>query len=326
MGSFVSERVPALGGRIKGNRLEAGATFAVVSPASPVLDEAVLFESARLLRSEGFEITFSEHLNERGGYAAGPPEHRARDLEAAFADPDVDAILCLGGGHATGQVLPLLDYDLIAANPKPFVGFSDITGLHAALAREIGLVTFWGPMFAMLGSTSELSRRSLVRALTSSEPLGTVDPAGMPVESLAPGVAEGELLGGTTQILCTLMGTPWQIETRGKILLLEDVRRDPCRIHRDLTQLLNAGLLQQCAGICISEHTECEPDPLRREWNGPTLELEDVLAATVVPLGIPVLYGLPLGHGRHLETVPFGIRARLDADAGVLELLEPALV
>jgi muramoyltetrapeptide carboxypeptidase len=313
------------GPRTRPRRLERGATIAVVSPASPVLDAGALHSGTMWLEEQGFRVRTAPHVNEDWGYAAGRPEVRVHDLEGAFADPAVDAILCAGGGHASSHLLRRLDYDLIAANPKPFVGFSDITVLHAAIGRSAGLVTFWGPMLGQLGGSHPFSRESLLRALTSTAPLGDVDPDGPPGRTLASGVAEGELVGGTTSLLSSLLGTPWEPDTRGKILLLEDVGEEPCRVDRHLTHLLNAGKLEACAGICFAEHVNCVPDPVRPRYAGPSLSLEDILAHTIAELGIPAIHGLPLGHGRRLATVPLGAQARLDADAGRLEMLEPGL-
>lgn len=317
--------VSPAGPRMRPRRLERGSTIAVVSPASPVLDTRVLNSGTRWLEEQGFRVRSAPHLNDDWGHAAGRPEVRASDLVGAFADPHVDAILCAGGGHASGHLLQLLDYDVIAANPKPFVGFSDITVLHAAIGRSAGLVTFWGPMLGQLGVADPFTRGSLLRALTTSGPLGVVDPDGPPGRTLVGGCAEGELVGGTTSLLSSLLGTPWEPDTRGKILLLEDVGEEPCRVDRFLTHLLNAGKLEACAGICIGEHVDCVPDPVRPRFAGPSLLLEEILVHAVGGLGIPVVYGLPLGHGRRLATVPLGARARLDADAGRLELLETGL-
>jgi muramoyltetrapeptide carboxypeptidase len=310
------------GRRAKGRRIGPGATIAVPSPASPVSDERAIRSAVDWLEARGFTVTFSPHANEGWSYVAGTPEARARDLEWAFADESIDAVFCLGGGHGAGQLLRHLDYGVIAENPKPFVGFSDITVLHAAIGQEAGLVTFWGPMVGQLGSTSAFTRGSLLRALTRGAPIGDVDPDGPPGQSIVGGVAEGELVGGTTSLLATLMGTPWAPDTRGKILLLEDVRQEPCHVDRYLTHLLNAGLLEGCAGICIAEHVDCVPRTHLPAFDGPSPATEEIIDSLIAPLGIPAVYGLSLGHGRRLATVPLGVHARLDAYGGRLEILE----
>jgi muramoyltetrapeptide carboxypeptidase len=308
--------------RTKPRRLRPGGKIAVSSPSSPILDPQPILAAQGWLEGLGYEVCLTENANVRWGYAAGRPEARARDLEGAFSDPDVDAVVCLNGGHAASMLLRHLDYEVIAANPKPFVGFSDITVLHAALAAEAGVVTFWGPTFGQLGSAAAFTREMLLRAVSSTEPLGVVGACGLPARTIVPGVAEGELVGGTMSLLSSLLGTPWEIDTRGKIVLLEDVDEEPCRIHRFLVHLLNAGKLDECAGICVAELTNCEPRTGRSLWPGPSLTIDDILEHMLVPLGIPTIYGLPLGHGELLHTVPLGVRARLDADSGRLELLE----
>jgi muramoyltetrapeptide carboxypeptidase len=312
--------------RTRPRRLAAGGTIAIASPASPILNPQVVLDARAWAEGLGYDVRFTAHANTRWGYAAGKPEERARDIEEAFADPEIDAIFCLNGGHAAYMVLRHLDYDVIAANPKPFVGFSDITNLHSAIAAETGLVTFWGPTFGQLGCASAFTRDALLRAISSAEPIGVVDPSGPPARTLVPGVASGELVGGTSSILSALIGTPWEVDTRGKILLIEDVGEEPCRVHRYLTHLLNAGKLDECAGICLAEFANCGPQTVRPLWHGPSLTLEDVFEDVIEPLGIPTIYGLPLGHGPLLQTVPFGVMARVDANAGRLEILEAGVV
>lgn len=327
MSALLAERYDLFAtARTKPRRLPAGGTIAVPSPASPILDPRIVLDAQAWLESLGYEVRFSANSNTRWGYAAGRPEDRARDLEQAFADPEVDAVLCLNGGHAAHMVLRHLDYEVIRENPKPFVGFSDITHLHAAIAAETGLVTFWGPVFGQLGCSKEFTRNAFLHALTSTEPTGLVDPHGPPARTITPGVATGELVGGTSSILSALLGTPWEVDTRGKILLIEDVREEPCRVHRYLVHLLNAGKLEECAGICLAEFTNCAPHALRPLWDGPSLTIDEVFEHVLEPLGIPVMYGLPLGHGPMLQTVPFGVQARMDATAGSLEILESGVV
>ena len=314
------------GRRLKGRRIGPGSTIAVPSPASPVADKRAISSAVEWLEGEDFSVVFSPHANEGWSYVAGAPEIRARDLEWAFADESVDAVFCLGGGHGAGQLLRHLDYGVIAENPKPFVGFSDITVLHAAIGKETGLVTFWGPMVGQLGATSTFTRCGLLKALTNGSVIGDIDPEGPPGQTIVGGVAEGELVGGTTSLLATLMGTPWEPDTRGKILLIEDVRQEPCRVDRYLTHMLNAGLLEECAGICLAEHVDCIPRSHDPAFEGPSPDTEEIIDSLIAPLGIPAVYGLPLGHGRRLATVPLGVRVRLDAYQGRLEILEAGVL
>lgn len=323
MGAVLAERHDSLvTPRTKPRLLPAGGTIAVPSPASPILDPQIVLDAQAWLESQGFEVRFTSNSNTKWGYAAGRPAERARDLEEAFADPEVDAVVCLNGGHAAHMILRHIDFDVIRDNPKPFVGFSDITHLHAAIAAEAGLVTFWGPVFGQLGRSAEFTRKAFLQALTSTEPVGVVDPHGPPARTITPGVASGELVGGTSSILSALLGTPWEVDTRDKILLIEDVGEEPCRIHRYLVHLLNAGKLDDCAGICLAEYVNCGPQTVRPMWHGSSLTIDEIVEDVLAPLGIPVMYGLPLGHGPLLQTVPLGVRVRMDATAGRLQVLE----
>jgi muramoyltetrapeptide carboxypeptidase len=312
-------------GKRKGRPLGPGSLIAVPTPGSPLLDLSYLESGVAWLEAQGFRVRLTAHANVGKGFKAGPPELRAQDLHDAFADPDVDGVCPLAGGHSGSQVLPYLDYELIAANPKPFVAFSELTVLHAALGKA-GLVTFYGPLVSALGVLPELTRAAWVRALTTTAPLGIVDPNGPPAKTVTVGTAEGDLVGGTLSLVDTLLGTPFEIDTRGKILLLEDVREEPVRVDRFLTHLLNAGKLEQCAGIWLGDFKRCVPREQQPIWEGESLTVEELIDELIAPLGIPAIHGLRVGHGREVMTVPLGVRARLDAGAGRIELLEAALV
>jgi muramoyltetrapeptide carboxypeptidase len=309
----------------KGRPLAPGALIAVPTPASPLLEEEYLHSGLGWLEAQGFHIRLTEHANVGDSFKAGLPEQRARDLEGAFADPEVDAIVPLAGGHSGAQVLPHLDYDLVSANPKPFVAFSELTVLHCALGERAGIVTFYGHMASALGVVSERTQREWLRALTTTEPLGVIDREGLPARTLVPGTAEGILVGGTLSLVASLCGTPWELETRGRILLLEDVDEEPPRIDRYLTQLLNAGKLQECAGIWLGDYLRCRPREQLPLFAGKNLTVEELFDELIVPLGIPAMHGLPVGHAKDVVTVPLGVQAHLDADSGRLELTEAAL-
>lgn len=275
------------------------------------------------LRGAGYRVRFLPHGRDRHGYLAGSAEHRAADLHAAFTDGGIDAVLQLRGGYGSAQVLPLLDLSLLRSNPKPMIGMSDTTMLHVALVQA-GLVTFWGPTLAGVGRASDYTWKRFLRTLVDpprEDPIER-DPDDGRVSTLHPGVAEGPLIGGTTSLLAAGLGTPWQVQSEGRIMFLEDVREAPYRIDRLLTQLGQAGVLGAAAGIVIGEHVGIRAkDPSR----GQTLTLAEILDRIIRPLGVPAVHGLPLGHGRHLATVPLGARARLDATTGTLTILEPGV-
>ncbi len=312
--------------RRKGRPLRPGALIAVPTPASPLLDLEYLESGVAWLEEQGFRVRLTRNANIGESFKAGRPELRAQDLHEAFADPEVDAICPLAGGHAAPGILRSLDYELIAANPKAFVGFSELTAVHAALLGHAGLVTFYGPMVSGLAVLPEWAQRSWLRTLTTVEPLGVVDAGGSPARTIVAGVAEGELVGGTLSLVDTVLGTPFEIDTCGKILLVEDVNEEPPRVDRFFTHLLNAGALQQCAGICLGYFKNCVPRPQWPRWEGYNLTVEKLIEELIAPLGIPTVHGLRIGHGQDVVTVPLGVRARLDADAGRLEILESAFL
>ena len=295
-------------------------TVAVVSSASPVFDAAEARAALSVIRAAGVRVVEGEHLGRQRGYLAGTPEARAADLHEAFRDPEVEVVMEIRGGYGSGQLIPLLDFELIAAHPKPFVGMSDITALHLALGRLAGLVTLWGPTCAQLARRdSGYSLDRLLKALRGEiAPIGGAD--GSLLDTLCPGRARGPLVGGTTTLLTASLGTPYELETDGRVLLLEDVDVEPYEIDRCLTQLLHAGKLDGAAGFAIAEHRDVYAG---HSFGGHTLELAQVFEDILVPLGRPAVYGLPLGHGQRLATVPLGVGVELDADEGTLRVLEP---
>jgi muramoyltetrapeptide carboxypeptidase len=310
----------------KPRRLQPGDTIGVAAPASPYYNRSELGRGVRWLESQGFKVKLAPNVRAQRGYLAGPDAKRAADLMAMFLDPDVHAVHCLQGGYGAARLLPLLDLGAMAAAAKPFCGYSDITSLHIPL-NQAGLVTFYGLGVVGVGDreTTAFSRDSWTRGLTGSEPLGRVpaSPDDDWVECLVAGVAEGELCGGCLTLVCATLGTPWEIDTRGKILVLEDVDEEPYAFDTLLNQLRLAGKLRQAAGIVIGECHNVRPYDYKPGFPS-TLSLEDVLDELIVPLGVPALYGLPIGHGKHHFTLPLGARARLDAAALDLSVLEVA--
>jgi muramoyltetrapeptide carboxypeptidase len=291
-------------------------TVAVVSSASPAFDEALAEAGLEALRRAGFRVVKGGGVGRERGYLAGTPEERAADLHWAFGDPGIDVVMQIRGGYGCGQVVPLLDFELIAAHPKPFVGMSDITLLHLALGRHAGLVTLWGPNCVQIGrDASDYSVDRLSSALRGEiAPVGRAD-GSAPIETLVPGKAEGPLAGGTTTLLAASLGTPYELETEGRVLLLEDVHVEPYEVDRCLTQLLHAGKLDVAAGFAIAEHSDVRT---KDSFGGHTLGLAEVFEDILVPLGRPTVYGLPLGHSPLIATVPLGADVALDADAGLL--------
>ncbi|HVS03126.1 MAG TPA: LD-carboxypeptidase [Thermoanaerobaculia bacterium] len=315
-------------GAIKPPRLAPGDTVALVLPASLAFEPSSIDLAREQLEAIGLRVRPGEHVRQRHGYFAGTDAERAADLNAAFADPEVKGIFCFRGGWGTPRLLPLLDYDAIRRHPKPLVGFSDVTALLNAIHQQTGLVTFHGP--AAAGNLRPWTLAHLRRVLMSREPIGTLANPDKPAEELVNrtwrtvtvrgGRASGRLAGGNLTLLAVLMGTPWEVDTEGAILLLEDTHEELYRVDRMLTQLAQGGKLAAAAGVVFGHCTDCPPG------EGPTFSLEEILHHHLAPLGVPVLSGLAFGHVREKLTLPIGLAATLDADAGTLHLDQAAVV
>jgi muramoyltetrapeptide carboxypeptidase len=303
-----------------------GSTIGVVTPGSPPETRAEVERGLAWWESTGYRVRLMPGALEEDGWHAGLPEVRARDLQEAFADPEIDAIQTMRGGYGSAQVIPLLDFDAIAKTPKAFVGLSDITALHAALLARAGLATFYGPSLTMFGDpspppfTAERFLRMLAGETTGAVP---EDRDRLTVISIAGGRASGPLVGGCLVDFIYTLGTPWEPDLDGAIFFFEECNTAPIRIDRALLYLEQVGKLASVRGIVVGELAGCE---WYEHTSAPrSRTLEEVLEDRLGGLGVPVLYGLPLGHGASLATLPLGVEATLDADERTLTIDEPAL-
>jgi len=308
--------------------LPAGGTIGIVSPASPYNTYSDVLRGIAWWEAHGYRVKLAEGALERKDWLAGEPETRARDLMAMFTDPSVDVIQCLRGGYGSAQVIPQLDFQVIAAHPKPFMGFSDITALHTALLRFTGLATFYGPSFTTVGDPemSDFTAQRMLQVL-AGETTGPLlhNPDDPFVRALAPGKASGRLVGGCLSDLLFTMGTPWEFNLDDAIFVFEEVGSSPHGIDRALLQLSQAGKFERVKGVVIGDLTGCEwNDGGGSPWPH-TKTLEEVLEERLSVLGVPVIYKLPFGHGTHMATVPLGVQATLDASTCTLGVTEPAL-
>lgn len=308
--------------------LPAGGTIGIVSPASPYNTYSDVLRAIAWWEAHGYRVKLAEGALERKDWLAGDPETRARDLMAMFTDSSVDVIQCLRGGYGSAQIIPQLDFQVIAAHPKPFMGFSDITALHTALLRFTGLATFYGPSFTAVGEPemSDFTAQRMLQVLggetTGPLPHNPDDPF---VRALAPGKASGRLVGGCLSDLLFTMGTPWEFNLDDAIFVFEEVGSSPHGIDRALLQLSQAGKFERVKGVVIGDLTGCEwNDGGGSPWPH-TKTLEEMLEERLSVLGVPVIYKLPFGHGTHMATVPLGVQATLDASTCTLEVTEPAL-
>lgn len=308
----------------KGKRLTADSTIGIVAPASPTKRVDDVYEAKDAVEALGFRVKLGAScFAEYGGYLAGTPEERAQDVNAMFCDVDVDAIMCLRGGYGTPQLLTLLDYEAIAANPKLFIGYSDVTALHTAIRQQTGLATVHGPMAASdLTVASDFSKRSLLKAMTETVPLGKVNnPPGEDICCLVAGKARGKLVGGNLSLIADTLGTAFELDTKGCILFLEDVGEEPYRVDRMLTQLALAGKLSDAAGIVLGDWADCASKDYPHGFT-----VADVVAKVVAPYGKPTVVNVKAGHCDPTLTLPLGVTVALDATRGEFVVEENVVV
>ncbi|HEX6664012.1 MAG TPA: LD-carboxypeptidase [Gaiellaceae bacterium] len=310
-----------------GPPLPKGGTIGVAAPASPCDARSEILRGVEWWESQGYRVKLAEGVFARDDYVAGEPERRAADLVSLFADPEVDVVQCLQGGYGSAQAIPHIDFDVIAASPKPFVGYSDITALHIAIRQRTGLATLYGSGLVGMGDpeTTAFTRERLLEVLTG-DGAGEVprDPDDPYVRAIAGGRVTAPLVGGCLWLLMQTMGTPWEFQADDAILFFEDVKAPPYYVDGFLTQLAAAGKLDRVAGVVVGEMKDCDWGDQRQasDW-ARSRSLEDVLEERLEPLGVPVLYKLPLGHGKHLAALPLGVTCTLDADRRTLTVDEP---
>jgi len=313
---------------IRPPKLSAGSRVALIAPAGPLLERDDLVRAEALCRALGYEPALGKNAYNRLGYLAGSDDDRIADLNWAIQDSSISAIWCIRGGYGVTRILDRVDYQAMARQPKPLIGHSDVSALLNAVTTTSGVVTFHGPVAraAMPGFSRSHFELVLTRADSAGrlgrlpQPDGVLIPQEHRLVTLQGGTAEGPLFGGNLTLLQCLIGTPWFPDLSGAILFLEDVGEQLYRVDRSLAHLRAVGALGRLAGVVIGRFTELE-----RAGRDGALGFDQVLATYFAPLSIPVAYGFPIGHIDAQWTLPLGIRARLDADAGDLELLEAAV-
>lgn len=304
----------------KPRRLHPGDTVGVIAPASSWDNRSELIRGVEGLEAWGLTVKLGDHVNDRHGYMAGRDEDRAADIHAMLVDPEVDAIVCLQGGYGMPRLIRLLDENLFAANPKAICGYSDLTTFHLAATRWGNVISFYSNGASAIGSpdVTDFSKHGLHRALFSDEPYGQIgpNPDDPYVRTIVGGRVSARLAGGCAGLLTSAIGTRLQPDFRGRIVCLEEIEMEGYILDGILVQLLNAGLLDDVAGIVVGD--------LKTKWSGAIAELstEDIIEELLGPLGVPLIFGLPIGHGKHHATVPLGALATLDADAGTLVVEE----
>ena len=313
---------------IRPPRLRPGDTLALVNPSGAIYERAPYEIATESLQALGFQVREAPNLRARRGHLAGTDAQRAGDVNAMFADPGVHGILALTGGSGGNRILPLLDYAAIRRNPKFLGGFSDTTALINAVQARTGLVTFHGPVGVSEWNTFSVEHwRGAVmdaQALTLRNPVDKDDnlvPRSGRISTLRGGKAQGHLVGGNLAVLTSMAGSPYWPAFDGAILVLEDINEYIYRVDRMLSTLKISGALDRVAGVVLGAFTKCEPG----EGNYGTLTLDEVFDDYFKPLNVPVYSGALFGHIKRKFTLPLGLPVEMDADAGSMRFLQPAV-
>ncbi|HHY11186.1 MAG TPA: LD-carboxypeptidase [Firmicutes bacterium] len=325
---------------VKPQALKQGDTVAIVAP-SGVAGRRSLERGIRFFESLGLQVKVGPSVMHRWGYLAGSDEERARDIMTAWADPEVKAVIAARGGYGAMRILSYLDFDCIRENPKILLGYSDITALHLAFWKEAGLTTFHGPVAEIWApEMGKYNRRMLTETLFGLWPSGDLHmpaveenvpgkgdeedafggaggqkprkcaPTSQKLVALEPGEAQGRLIGGNLSLIASTIGTAWEIDTRGKVLFLEEVGEKPYRVDRMLCQLELSGKLSDAAGFCVGGFTGCEADPER-----PSFTVDEVLEQYFTGTGKPCITNVPAGHGKFNATLPLGAKVHIEVSS-----------
>jgi muramoyltetrapeptide carboxypeptidase len=309
-------------------RLKPGDTLGLVSPANATFEREPLKMAIESLQALGFKVKPGEFVSARRGPFAGTDAQRAADVNAMFADDSVAGLIAMTGGSGCNRIVDRLDYGLIRRRPKFFGGFSDLTSLVNGIQRQTGLVTFHSPVAG--SEWNDYSVQSFRSLVMNAEAAVLRNPVVRPaddlivrderISTLRGGKAQGRLVGGNLTVLASLAGTPYFPDCRGALLFLEDINEYIYRIDRCLSTLRLTGALSQLAGVVLGRFTKCEPG----DGYG-SLTLDEVFDDYFGPLNVPVYRGAAIGHIKRKMTVPVGAPAEMDADAGTIRLLQPAV-
>ena len=295
---------------IKPTALKPNATIGILSPSS-WMNESDLKLAIAVFEEKGYHLVLGESVFLKDNTFAGTPEQRANDINNMFANPDIDAIICARGGYGANRVLPLLDYNLIQANPKIFMGYSDITGFLTSITQKTGLITFHGPMLTtfkkgMINYNFDLMKNILV----GSESVIIQPPSELPACILKPGKAKGPLWGGNMCLLINRLGTPDQLNTAGAILFIEDIDEYLYAFDRMLVHMKKAGMFENIKGLIIGELVDM------KDYDDPFGKSTDEIVMDVCgDLDIPIISNFPCGHGIYQATLPISLPVQLDANS-----------
>lgn len=307
---------------MKPKMLKKGSIVAVIAPASPTTKEKI--EKAKLaIENIGLVPIIYPSCLSNHGHFSGTDDVRAKDINNAFKDKKIEGIICLRGGYGTPRLLNLIDYESIKNNPKYFLGYSDITSLHVAFNKICSLVTYHGPMAAAgwIDHLDDYTLNYLKASLFSKEPLGVINnPPNENLKILQNGIVEGEIVGGNLSLLVSTLGSPYEIDTKDKILFIEEVSEYTYKIDRMLMSLDLSGKFSDCKGIIFGTFTKCEPDITSDNFKD--LDLITIFKEILGKYKKPIVYNFRAGHNYPQPTFPFGVKVKLDANDGIIEFLE----
>lgn len=301
---------------LKGKRIGRGSKIGIVAPANTV-EKGTVTRAKEKLEELGYIVELGESCYSSWYTFAGRDEVRARDINRMFADEGIEGIICLRGGYGSIRLLDMLDYDVIRSNPKVFMGYSDITSIHGAIHEKCGLVTFHGPMATsnILNDFDEITAGSYYRSV-GEENEGYVIENPEEYGMINSGCAEGQIVGGNLAVFMSTLGTPYEVDTRGKILFLEEIGEATYRVDRMLLQLLQGGKLDAAAGVILGDFANCNKD------SETDFSLEEVFEDILGRIKIPVMTNLRSGHCKPMLTLPLGARVYMDTERGIIEVKE----
>ena len=304
--------------------VKKGDKIGIISPSAATADKIQFDFAKETMESLGFQVQLGKNLKNRRGHLAGRDEERAADLNGMFADSEIKAIICIRGGSGAARILPLIDYKNIQNNPKPLLGYSDITALHNAIHAKTGLITFHGPngtgswnLFNVRQFENIFFKKELVAFENEQVKGDDLIVKQNRIQTIRPGRVKGKILGGNLTVLTSLSGTPYLPDYKNAILFIEDIGEDPYKIDRMMSTLMLNGTLSQIKGFIFGQCTDCNPS-----GGYGSLTLDDILEDYILPLNIPAYKGAMIGHIPKQFIVPMGSQVEMNADAGTFKLVE----
>lgn len=295
-------------------KLQKGATIGLVCPSSPISAQR-REQCIRALEDLGYKVKAAANLTENhGGYMAGSGKTRGQWINKMFSDPEVDAVFCVRGGDGGSRCMEYIDLDVVRKNPKIFLGYSDVTSLHLYFNQNAGLVTFHGPMVSsnIVDGCDEETARALFDALSGEGDYVFRNPPASPVRVMKEGRATGPLTGGNLSLLSAAMGTPYEMDARGKIIFIEEVAEPVTKIEKWCYQLRNAGKFRDCRGVLLGQLTDINNKFM------PEYTALDCISEILADYDIPIMYDLQSGHGRPMITLPLGALCTMDTASGYI--------